>query len=147
EKKIQMAVNALPYVDEINIMSYGKFDDTGNQAPMELFQRWLHNYAAAGVPTEKLIVGVPFYGKRLMTNNDRSRIAVSYAEIVAASHPGPDVNWFKNYSYNGLQVVEEKAKLLRSNRYKGIMAWELSMDLPLTSDSSLLKRIHQINMQ
>jgi GH18 family chitinase len=145
EKKIEMAVNALPYVDEINVMSYGKFDETGNQASMALFQNWLLNYAKALVPKEKLIVGVPFYGKRLANNNDNSKMAVSFSEIVTADHPDPSINWFKNYSYNGLQLIEEKTKLLRNGGYRGIMAWELSMDLPIASDSSLLNLIHQVN--
>ncbi|HEY1872754.1 MAG TPA: glycoside hydrolase family 18 protein, partial [Chitinophagaceae bacterium] len=108
DKKIQMAVNSLPYVDEINIMSYGKFDEAGNQAPMELFQSWLLNYLTATVPKEKLIVGVPFYGKRLANSSDTSRVAVSFAEIVTTTHPASSVNWFKNYSYNGLQLIKEK---------------------------------------
>jgi GH18 family chitinase len=145
EKKIEMAVNAVPYVDEINIMSYGKFDEAGNQAPMDLFQNWLLKYAKALVPKEKLIVGVPFYGKRLANNNDNSKIAVSFSEIVTTNHPDPSINWFKNYSYNGLQLIEAKAKFLRNGGYKGIMAWELSMDLPFSSGSSLLNAIYQVN--
>ena len=145
DKKIRMAVNALPYVDEINIMSYGKFDGAGNQAPMELFQNWLLNYLKASVPKEKLIVGVPFYGKRLANSNDTSRVAVSFAEIVRTTHPAHSSNWFGNYSYNGLQLIGEKTNFLHKTGYKGIMAWELSMDLPVTSDSSLLRAIYQIN--
>lgn len=147
DKKIGMAVEALPYVDEINIMSYGKFDEAGNQAPMNLFQNWLTNYSNASVPKEKLVVGVPFYGKRLANGSDSSRIAVSFAEIVTTTHPSTSINWFRNYSYNGLQMIEEKTKLLLASDYKGIMAWELSQDLPASSDSSLLRAIYQLNLK
>src|SRR5215469_13762981 len=122
DKKIKMAVSSLPYVNEINIMSYGKFDAAGNQAPMNLLQGWLQDYVNASVPKEKLIVGVPFYGKRLANKNDNSPVAVPFAEIISQTQPDRSVNWFKNYSYNGLQLIREKTKFLRENGYRGIMA-------------------------
>jgi chitinase len=145
-KKIEMAVQALPYVDEINVMSYGKFDKEGNQAPMGLFQNWLLAYSAAGIPKEKLIVGVPFYGKRLADSSDHSPISITFSEISLQAHPSPTANWFKNYSYNGLQLIGQKTRYLKENGYQGVMAWEVSQDLPITSDSSLLKRIYEVNL-
>jgi GH18 family chitinase len=141
-KKIKLATQVDKYVDEINIMSYGKFDAAGNQAPMNLFETWLNDYTKAGVKKEKLIAGVPFYGKRLPDAEDHSRPSVRYAEIVADTHPDFSVNNYGKYAYNGLSLIAAKTDYLSTNGYKGIMSWELSQDLPADSDSSLLRTIH-----
>ena len=142
-KKIRLATQIEKYVDEINIMSYGKFDATGNQAPMNLFETWLNDYEKAGIKKEKLIVGVPFYGKRLPNPEDHSRPSISYAEIVANTHPDFKIKNYGKYGYNGASLISAKTTYLATKGYKGIMSWELSQDLPVDSDSSLLKTIHK----
>jgi GH18 family chitinase len=141
-KKIQLAKQIENYVDEINVMSYGKFDAAGNQAPMNLFETWLNDYVKAGIKKEKLIVGVPFYGKRLPDAQDHSRPSLTYAEIVANTHPDFAINNYGKYAYNGASMIAAKTNYLSANGYKGIMSWELSQDLPPASDSSLLRIIN-----
>lgn len=141
-KKIHLATQIEKYVDEINIMSYGKFDEAGNQSPMNLFETWLNDYVKAGIKKDKLIAGVPFYGKRLPNPEDHTRPSFAYSEIVADTHPDFAVNSYGKYAYNGVSLIAAKAAYLSKSGYRGIMSWELSQDLPPDSDSSLLRTIH-----
>lgn len=144
DKKIRLAVEIQDLVDEINVMSYGKFDKEGNQAPGDLFEKWLKDYQDAGIRMEKLIIGVPFYGKRLPDQADHSPIAMSYADIEALTHPASSMNSYGKYGYNGIDLIKWKTGYLLQNGYRGIMIWELSQDLPASSDSSLLQTIYRV---
>ncbi|ANE51417.1 glycoside hydrolase family 18 protein [Flavisolibacter tropicus] len=141
--KIALATRVLPYTDQINIMSYGKFDKEGRQATMEDFLSWMNSYEKAGIPKDKLIAGVPFYGKHLPIPGDTGPLAISYAQIVEKAHPGINENQYLNFSYNGIQLLTDKTKWLLQNQYPGIMFWELAHDVSATSNYSLLKAIYQ----
>lgn len=108
---------------------------------MMQLQGWLSKFEAAGVPRSKLIVGVPFYGKRPYSANDNSSRAITYSYIVQQSSPAYDFNKFGKYSYNGRSILHAKTKYLRDYGYFGIMSWELSQDVEYNSKYSLLKSI------
>lgn len=131
-------------VDQINIMSYGILDDNGNQVTMTQLTGWLNNFEAAGIPRAKLIVGVPFYGKRLYDVSNNSPRAITYSYIAQQSSPAYDDNKYGDYSYNGRGLMQTKTKFLRENFYFGIMSWELSQDVDYNSQYSLLKSIVEV---
>lgn len=123
--------------DWLNIMAY---DDDYNSfggahvphAPYWLnvrsFDYWLSD---RGMPKEKAVMGVPFYGK------GRGRGA-SYRELVAqGADPYSDV--YDSIYYNGIKTMKQKARLALQ-RGAGLMIWEISQDT--TGKYSLLKAIH-----
>ena len=128
-------------VDQLNIMSYGILDDNGNQVTMTQLTGWLQKYDEVQIPRSKMIVGVPFYGKRPYVSGDSSARAILYSYIVDKSSPTKFVNKYGNYGYNGRALMETKTEYLRKFSYYGIMAWELSQDVQYSSDYSLLKSI------
>jgi chitinase len=128
-------------VDQLNIMSYGILDDNGDQVTMTQLTGWLKNYDDAQIPRSKLIVGVPFYGKRPFISGDTSPRAILYSSIVNNASPGSFVNKYKNYGFNGRELMRTKTNYLRQYSYFGIMSWELTQDVPYSSDYSLLKSI------
>jgi len=128
-------------VDQLNIMSYGVLDPEGNQVPMEMLQGWLQTFDKVGVPRSKMIVGVPFYGKRPIKSGDTSPRAILYSSIVKSSKPDYNENRFGNYSFNGRGLMQTKTNYLKEYGYAGIMAWELSQDVEYDSEYSLLKTI------
>lgn len=140
----ELAAKFKDKADQINIMSYGVLDENGNQVPMPMLTEWLANLDAAGVPRAKLMVGVPFYGKRPYNANDNSPRAITYANIVKQSSPEYDENTYGAYSFNGRGLMQTKTKYVRKNGYFGIMAWELSQDVDYNSKYCLLKSIVEI---
>jgi len=128
-------------VDQLNIMSYGVLDENGNQVTMIQLENWLQNFDTAGIPRRKIIVGVPFYGKRPYHSDDNSPRSIIYSVIVDNASPAYDENQYGKYGFNGRALMQTKTEYLKHNGYFGIMAWELSQDVPYCSDFSLLKTI------
>ncbi|MEA1887407.1 MAG: glycoside hydrolase family 18 protein [Bacteroidota bacterium] len=139
--EVNFSAGIYPIVDFINVMSYGFLDDNGNQVPLLMFEDYTYEHIFAGIPREKLIMGVPFYAKRPYLEEDLSPRTYTYAKIVDMAHPPPDVNNYGPYSFNGRSLIKSKTSFLIRNDVGGIMAWELSMDVPLSSPYSLFDAI------
>jgi GH18 family chitinase len=136
-----LATQIVDQVDVINLMSYGILDNAGNHATLNQMVAWLRPYKENQILSDKIIVGVPFYGKRPYDEDDNSPRAVSYRYIVEQSYPLPDVNKFQKYSFNGRNMLTDKVTYLRKHSYHGIMSWELTQDVQYASELSLLKSI------
>jgi chitinase len=155
------------YLDFVNLMTYdfygGWSPTTGHHANLfpsshvpELsgsIQQSVDLFLAAGVPAEKLVVGVPFYGKMwtgvnpvnngLYQNADKNAISVDYKTTVKLmQQPG-----FKRYMDESAQApylwdadslrfvtIEDSASLVLKTNFvkqrglKGVMFWEYSQD-------------------
>ena len=132
-------------VDQINLMSYGILDENGNQATLMQMANWLDTYKKSGFPSDQLIVGVPFFSWRPYVEGDDSPRALTYRSIVEKSNPSAHTNKYNGYSYNGRALMKSKVDFLKKRAYYGIMAWELTQDMPISSPYSLLDAIHTAN--
>ena len=130
-----------PLVDYINVMTYGFMDEYGNQVPLSMFEDYTYSHVNAGIPKEKLIMGVPFYAKRPYKEGDTSPRTYTYRTIVEMAHPLPDVNNYGSYSFNGRTLIKDKTSFLIENDIGGIMVWELSQDVSISSPYSLFDAI------
>jgi len=181
-RNIELAKIA-PYVDWINLMTYdfhGTWEATTNfNAP--LFQpkddpssaaltvdAAVQAYLSAGVPADKLVLGVPFYGRGWAgvsaENNGLYQPASGAAPGTreAGSYEYKDIQqhflatytrywnteayvpWLYNpetqifITYDDPQSLEAKAGYARDQELAGIMIWELSQ-----GDEALLEAIYQ----
>lgn len=130
-----------PLVDYINVMSYGFMDEYGNQVPLSMFEDYTYAHVNAGIPKDKIIMGIPFYAQRPYKEGDTSPRTYTYRTIVEMAHPLPDVNNYGPYSFNGRTLIKDKTSFLIKNDIGGIMAWELSQDVALGSPYSLFDAI------
>ena len=134
--------NLLDYFDQVNLMFYGKLDENGNHSTIAQMIDWLTNFRSKGIPKERMLVGVPFYGKRPSLAGDTSPSAVTYRKIISEFEPTLDINKYGNYSFNGRGLLMQKTEYLIQQGYGGIMSWELSQDVESSSEFSLLKAIY-----
>jgi len=123
--------------DFVNIMSYdGPFE---GHSTMKLTREMAKSYRRRGVPRDRIVIGVPFYGRlKGGTWND----GLGYDEIVERWKDTPDIHNIDSvdgWGWNGMKTMKKKARLGR--RYGGIMIWELSQDT--TDENSLLKVIKE----
>ena len=132
-------------VDQINLMSYGILDANGNQATLLQMAQWLDSYKQNGFPSNQLIVGVPFFAWRPYAEGVDSPRALTYRSIVEKSTPSAHSNKYGVYSYNGPDLMRNKVDFLKKQGYHGIMAWELTQDMPFSSPYSLLAAIQTSN--
>lgn len=130
-------------VEHIGLMTYGKVFDNGMQVSLEQLKEYVANWEEAGASKEKLVAGVPFYGR---TPDDGS--SLSYRDIVSQYNPLSSQNSVthnsKTYYYNGVDAIKAKANYVKSSGLKGIMIWEQGQDVELEHPGSLLKAISGI---
>lgn len=135
----------VPYVDHINVMiydTYGTPEEGYPHAPMRVMKATLDGYAANGVPNDKIIVGVPFYGgDRRVSPAETKPYNVLCA--MAGDAMTPATNSFGGYAFNGVGLMREKMRYILDNGYAGITIWELSHDVDYDSPLSLLHAIKQ----
>ncbi len=124
----------LTYFDTINVMAYDA-DPTGpGHSPLWFTDTSIRYWAARGVPREKIIIGVPFYGApgwvqyRDLVRDNKDNAYRDKAEIVVGS-------WGKiPVYYNGIATIQEKARLALL-KAGGVMIFDINED---TMDGSSL---------
>ena len=159
-----------PYLNWINIMTYdfhGSWEPSGptnhhanlyasssdpSILPMSA-DGSVQGYLAAGVPAEKIILGVPFYGKGWASvsnvNNglyqDAGRIprgtwekgSEDYKVLKNKGYPGfwddeSKAYWIYNgntfWTYDNERSIDSKMKYINAQSLGGVMFWELSGD-------------------
>ena len=135
---------ALGHLDFLNIMAYdakGSWspNDPGQHSSLE-FARGAANYwLGRGVPKEKAILGVPFYGYGF--GKEFHDGGFSYADILA-KHPEADQQdqVGETIWHNGQPTIREKAKFVMSEGLGGVMIWSLDNDVK--GEKSLLDALH-----
>ena len=108
-------------------------------------------YEEAGVPRERIVVGVPFYGRRFTgvpaANNGlyqpfTGAMSVAYHAVVSDylpaykqfRHPEADVAWLYDAGSGTMLSYDDPASIARKTDYVvaeglgGVMLWELSGD-------------------
>ncbi len=126
--------------DFVNVMAYDNDEDPVSHSTYEYAQVCLDYFSSRKkIPAEKLVLGVPFYGRGYDSNGRLDwDSAASFAEILRNGEEYYALDNCNGMAYNGAVTIAEKAKL--SSRYGGIMIWELSHDAD--GDKSLLKVIN-----
>jgi chitinase len=165
-----------PYLDWINVMAYdfhGSWDATTNfNAPLygtaadpgSNTDAAMTAYLAAGIPAEKLVVGVPFYGHGWQGVADHNHglyqpasgptepDSFSYRDLVTNyldRYPRywqdeAQVPWLYSaedqimISYDDPESLAIKAAYVKERGFGGVMFWELSQD---TADHALLQAL------
>ncbi|MBQ0732745.1 glycosyl hydrolase family 18 protein [Aquimarina celericrescens] len=118
-------------VDFLNLMAYDG-GDGASHSPYSYAESSLNYWLGRGLPKEKAVLGVPFYGRPQWK---------SYAALVAeGADPNSDVH--QGVYYNGIQTIKRKTELAQQ-RGGGIMMWELSHDTS-SQVTSLLTAINQV---
>lgn len=123
-------------VDWLNLMAYD--DDKGQpipHSPYSLAERSINYWVKErGLPAEKAVLGLPFYGKPRRENLSH------YKDLVAA---GADhmQDEFDSVYYNGIATIKQKTELALKEGLAGVMIWEISQDTQ--DERSLLKAINE----
>ena len=139
----QVPDSCLKYFDFVNIMCYdftGPWDTAhpGQHAPFSMVVNDLNTWSAKGLPANKTVIGVPFYGHGFY--NQLTTDDLDFKNIVQ-QYPGAENTdqVADTIYYNGFQSIIQKTKFALQNA-SGIMIWELSEDAP--GDKSLLSLIY-----
>lgn len=139
-------VSSVPFFDLVNVMSYDAIGPTWGQAgdehaPMAQAERDMALWRARGVPRERLVLGLPFYGYGF--NGYRPTYAFRELAAEHAVKPGDDVVGKRcagcgYVTFNGIDTLRRKAALARAEG-AGVMVWEISQD---TDDGRLIRAVN-----
>ena len=121
---------ALAVFDFVNVMTY----DGPDHGTMKQFEQGLAFWTARGLPKEKIVMGLPFYGDP----------ALPFFKIVAEDSAAAQTDIVdylgKTYHYNGIPTVQAKTKLAMEQA-SGVMFWTLDFDAQ--GEFSLVNAIYQ----
>jgi spore germination protein YaaH len=142
---------SLETFDFINVMAYDLYN-SNNSTPMQTssieaataeVDKWV---TERGVPREKVVYGVPFYGFRwsLTTAEPQSGVTVPYSDLLRLNRDAVASQDLLQSSdsityLNSRATIQAKARLALT--YGGIMAWEGAQDA--SGDDSLLQAIRE----
>lgn len=125
---------AIAAVDAVQLMSY---DRGRRHATFESMETHVEKLLEAGVPKERLVVGLPFYGRRMEKLSD----AASYHSIIEQFDPQPEADEAGGYYFNGQETIRRKTRYAREKGLRGVMFWQLGQDT--TGPRSLLGAIRE----
>lgn len=150
--KDQLSDKALAQYDFVNVMSYDRTgpwrpEKPGPHAAYEHAVEDLEYFATVrNIPSEKMTLGVPFYGYGYGPELTSPAISMNYAEIVS-TYPGAERvdEWKRDDGkilyYNGIPTIKKKTELARQ-KAGGVMIWQVRGDAK--GSKSLLRTIHSI---
>ena len=130
-------------LDFVNIMAYdgaGPWNPNapGQHSSMEFAKKNVEYWLKRGLPKEKAVLGVPFYGYGF--GEAYRKDVYNYSDIIA-KFPGAENTdevgstiW-----YNGIPTIKAKARYVLDQGLAGIMIW--SLDTDGTGERSLLSAI------
>lgn len=134
--------------DYVTVMAYdltGPWSkESGPHSPFEFFTSAIDIFKGMGFPSEKIVGGVPFYGRGFPDGDPSKAYEMTYADIVD-KYPGAENMDCVNGElwYDGLGMIERKCNYVVDNSLGGIMFWEITQDAPAPS-KSLLDKIYSI---
>ncbi|MBW8881013.1 MAG: glycosyl hydrolase family 18 [Asticcacaulis sp.] len=141
-------IGSLPVFDYVNIMSYdGVGPDWGNpgdeHATLEMARHDIAVWQARGVPKERLVLGVPFYGHGFgdyAHGNNYKDILEKFGDMASLYDvQGQRCAGCSYVTYNGRPTLRAKARLA-AEQTAGVMIWELTEDAP--APNSLLDAVY-----
>ncbi len=143
----RVSKECLTRFDYVNLMAYNasgpwKPKQVGPHASLEFARSCVAWWTKLGLPRDRLMLGVPFYGQGFGAAATRDETGIPYRVIVTKNKGAENSDQAgKVIWYNGLPTIRAKCELVRNEGLGGIMIWSLDQDAP--GDKSLLKAIHE----
>lgn len=125
-------------VEDASIMIYSTLNEEGLHSPLYTVREIMQRFDKINIPHDKLLVGVPFYGKH---KNGKTLVYRNIYQDITKNDK--ETHIINGYSFNSIDIMKEKVKYLKENGYRGIMIWELTQDVPYSDRMSLLRAIYE----
>lgn len=133
----KISKEAIAAVDFISLQCYGP---SPVRFPIEKYRSDIQMVLEYGIPKEKLVAGVPFYGVT-KDNSKKTEAYFSFVQDGLITSPAENEVIYKGdkYLFDGQDNIRMKTRYTKEQGLKGMMSWDLATDLPLDNTQSLLK--------
>lgn len=145
----RITATALAKFDFINVMAYDLYYERNKPmqwSSMEASTAEVDKWVSRGMPRDRVVFGVPFYGIRWAVDaagNGGAPEIMGYSALLRLDKTVTTQDQLDRQGtviyLNSRATIQAKAKLAKT--YGGIMAWELSQDA--SGEASLLRAIHE----
>jgi GH18 family chitinase len=142
------SAKALKYADWIQLMVYDQAGSWaaspyGNHATFQHVLDAVDFWKQKGyTKTDKMVIGLPFYGYKFKSDAGGLADQVPYNDIVSwFPFLGLDVNEHNLVVFNGPALIKEKTSYAKRKGFKGVMIWEVTQDIATDQPKSLMKAI------
>ena len=130
QESLLLSSGAHRFVDLMHAMAYDAGGAEGHSS-LALAEAALRGGAAAALPSAKLTLGLPFYGRHSATGD-----WTTYEDLVQRHHPLPlDADAVPapggggaTIAFNGGVTIERKTRLALKAGWGGVMVWEVGQD-------------------
>jgi GH18 family chitinase len=137
------------YLDYINLMVYDNFDSNNYHSPYSQFVTFIDNVVNRGIPREKILAGLPFYGYTAVKDRNAKK-SYSYASILHHLNATLGANSVTRsdgtvVSFDGVVKIWKKCAYALEKRLAGVMIWESHMDVSdFKSKESLMNQVNHV---
>lgn len=133
----QISKEAIEAVDFISLQCYGP---SPVRFPIEKYCSDIQMVLEYGIPKEKLVAGVPFYGVA-KDNSKKTEAYFNFVQDGLVTGPAQNEVIYQGdtYVFDGQDNIRIKTRYAKEQKLKGMMSWDLATDLPLSDSRSLLK--------
>lgn len=133
----KISKEAIAAADFISLQCYGP---SPVRFPIEKYRSDIQMVLEYGIPKEKLVAGVPFYGVT-KDNSKKTEAYFSFVQDGLITSPAENEVIYKGdkYVFDGQDNIRIKTRYAKEQGLKGMMSWDLATDLPLDNAQSLLK--------
>lgn len=138
-KQARLVASVEPFISRVNLMLYDNYSPFKGQASYTLVKRSCNRFMRMGIPSEKLLIGVPFYGRHRW----KHKRTMAYHDV---EHPEESISRkgvYKGYFFDVPATLNRKIEYIKNTNKGGIMIWELGQDLDTEKDDSLLRYISE----
>jgi len=130
-------VTFIDLFDLFHAMAYSQYDRERRHSSPQIDRAALAEWAQAGLPPEKLTLGLPFFGVVRKTGEAKTYEQIVDEEPSLVHRRGVDESKSGIYFVNARSLTE-KVRFADEHGLGGVMIWELGQDKAVSSGQSLL---------
>ena len=143
EWNLKFSTLAIKAVDTFELMVYDNYHSEGRHSTYETVTESMYKVGLAGIPAEKVDLGLPFYARP----TDRGAYWYPYSGYYnEMTEDGwyTDENIGKTFWFNTPEVIEQKTRYAVNEGYGGVMIWHYTCDFASSHEASLLGTIGRV---